>query len=274
MVSQGNLKSIIFALVFMQSISIVIICKNEAAVIGATLQSLQGLTDDVIVYDNGSTDNTTEIARQFNVNVHQGSWEGFGKTKTKANKLAKHDWILSLDADENIDEELRQSLLAFEPDSESTVYDLRFKNFLGSKLLKYGEWGNDRHIRLFNRKTVHWNTEPVHETLILPGNVNVKKLKGAILHQTMKDIQEYAQKMVHYAMLSADKYYQQEKKASWFKIRMSPGFNFLNYYIFKLGFLDGHEGYVCAKMTAHYTFLKYARLRELWDKDGGKRSIE
>jgi glycosyltransferase involved in cell wall biosynthesis len=258
----------------MQPISVVIICKNEAAVIGATLQSLQGLTDDVIVYDNGSTDNTTEIARQFNVNVHQGSWEGFGKTKAKANKLAKHDWILSLDADERIDEELKRSLLAIEPDSESTVYDLRFKNYLGNKLLKHGEWGYDWHIRLFNRKAVHWNTEAVHETLVLPGNASVKKLKGAVLHQTMKDIQEYAQKMVHYAMLSADKYYQQGKKASLFKIRLSPGFNFLNYYIIKLGFLDGHEGYICAKMTAHYTFLKYARLRELWNKEYTTGNIE
>lgn len=252
----------------MQPVSVVIICKNEASVIGDTLQSLQGVSDDVIVYDNGSTDNTLQVARQFGVHVHQGSWEGFGKTKTNANKLARHNWILSLDADERIDDELKQGLLSFKPDSENTVYDLRFRNFLGNKLLKHGEWGNDWHIRLFNRNVVHWNTEPVHEILVLPGNVNVKKLKGAILHQTMKDIHEYAEKMAHYAMLSADKYYQQGKKASWFKIMLSPAFNFLNYYIFKLGFLDGHEGYVCAKMTAHYTFLKYARLRERWKQAG------
>lgn len=252
----------------MPLISVVIICKNEASVIGPTLQSLQGLTDDVIVYDNGSSDNTMEVARRYNVKVHQGSWEGFGKTKTKANKLAKHDWVLSLDADEQIDGELKRTLLAFEPGNEKTVYDLKFKNFLGNKLLKHGEWGYDWHIRLFNRKSVHWNNEPVHETLVLPVDVRVKKLKGAVLHQTMKDIHEYAQKMVHYAMLSADKYFQQKKKVSWVKLRLSPGFNFLNYYIFKLGFLDGHEGYVCAKMTAHYTFLKYARLKELNKQTG------
>lgn len=248
----------------MQPLSVVIICKNEAAVIGATLQSLRGLTDDIIVYDNGSTDNTLEIARQFKVQIHQGSWQGFGKTKTKANSLAKYNWILSLDADESLDEELKQSLLELSFSDEKTVYDLRFKNFLGNKLLKHGEWGNDSHIRLFNHKIIYWNDAPVHETLVMPQDIKVKRLKGFVLHQTMKDLNDYAQKMVHYAMLNAEKYYQEEKKYSWFRIRLSPGFNFLNYYILKLGFLDGYEGYVCAKMTAYYTFLKYARLRELW----------
>lgn len=247
----------------MQPLSVVIICKDEADVIGATLQSLQGLTDDIIVYDNGSTDNTLEIARQFSVQVHQGNWEGFGKTKAKANGLAKYDWILSLDADESIDKELKQSLLELQPGNEKTVYDFRFKNFLGNKLLKHGEWGNDSHIRLFNRKTVHWNDAPVHESLVMSKDIKVKRLKGFVLHQTMKDLNDYAQKTEHYAMLNAEKYYREGKKYSWFRIRLSPGFNFLNYYILKLGFLDGHEGYVCAKMTAHYTFLKYARLREL-----------
>jgi glycosyltransferase involved in cell wall biosynthesis len=248
----------------MQSISIVIVCKNEAAIIGTTLKSLQGLSDDIVVYDNGSTDDTLHIAGGFNVQVHQGDWEGFGKTKNKANSLAKYDWILSLDADEAIDEELKRSLLAFEPGNETSVYNLRFKNFLGNKRIKHGEWGNDEHIRLFNRKIIHWNDEPVHEALMKPPGIKIKNIEGFILHQTVKDIREYAQKTVHYAMLSAQKYYQQGKKPSWFKLRLSPGFNFINYYILKFGFLDGHEGYVCAKMTAHYTFLKYARLRELY----------
>jgi glycosyltransferase involved in cell wall biosynthesis len=258
----------------MQPVSVVIICKNEAAVIAATLQSLEGVSDDIIVYDNGSTDDTVAIAKGFNIRVHQGSWEGFGKTKTKANNLAKHDWILSLDADERIDADLKKSLLAFAPAGSRVVYDLRFKNFLGDKLLKHGEWGYDSHIRLFNRTVVQWNNEPVHETLMMPADVKVIKMEGCILHRTMKDLHEYAHKMVHYAMLSADKYYQKGKRASWFKIRLSPGFNFINYYIMKLGFLDGHAGYICARMTAHYTFLKYTRLRELWNVEHGTRNTE
>jgi len=250
----------------MQPISIVIICKNEEDIIGQTLQSLQGISDDIVVYDNGSTDTTAEVVKSYPVRFHQGLWEGFGRTKNKANDLAKHDWILSLDADESLDDEVKQALKQFQPDSEKTVYEVKFKNFLGKKYLKYGEWGRDAHIRLFNRKHVNWNDAPVHEELQVPADAVVKKLKGAVLHQTMTDIDDYAKKMTKYAMMNAEKYFQQGKKASFFKIRMSPRFAFFQNFILRLGFLDGHAGYVCARMTSYYTFLKYARLRELWNE--------
>ena len=247
----------------MQTVSVVIVCKNEADSIGATLQSLEGLTDDIIVYDSGSTDNTVAISRQFNVQVYQGNWQGFGRTKNKAIALAKYNWILSLDADEAVDPELKQSLLALSLNEERTVYELKYKNFLGDKYLKYGEWGNDKHIRLFNRDSVSWDDAPVHEKLLIPAGTITNKPGGYILHRTMRDIKDYAAKMVNYAMLNAEKYHRQGKRASWFKLRMAPGFSFVKYYIIKGGFLDGHAGYVCARMTAYYTFLKYARLREL-----------
>lgn len=247
----------------MQSISVVIVCKNEADIIGSTLQSLEGLTDDVVVFDNGSTDSTTKIARKFNVQLHKGSWDGFGKTKNKATALAKYDWILSLDADEAIDPALKQSLLGLKLTEEKTAYEIRFKNFLGNKRLKYGEWGSDKHIRLFNRRMLNWDNEPVHEQLAAPEGVTVKKLNGFVLHRTMKNMEEYSVKMLQYAMLNAEKYYRQGKRSSWFRMHMAPGFTFFNYYILKLGLLDGRAGYICARMTAYYTFLKYARLREL-----------
>jgi glycosyltransferase involved in cell wall biosynthesis len=191
---------------------------------------------------------------------------GFGKTKNKANAFAKHDWILSLDADEAIDEDLKQSLLAFNQTDENTVYDISFKSFLGATALKHGEWGGDHHIRLFNKQRVQWDEAPVHEELILPEGTVIKKIKGCVLHYTMADMQDYVCKMGRYAMLNAEKYFRQGKKATWWKLRLSPGFTFFHYYILKLGFLDGHAGYICAKMTAYYTFLKYARLKELRDK--------
>lgn len=247
----------------MQSLSVVIICKNEEDVIGKTLQSLEGLCNDIIVYDNGSTDNTIPTVRKFNVQLHQGTWEGFGKTKNKANALAKYDWILSLDADEAIDQVLKKSLMDLQLTEEKDVYEIKFKNFLGNKYLKYGEWGGDKHIRLFNRKKTHWDDASVHEELLITRDMNIKKLNGYILHQTMKDINDYAAKMVRYAILNAEKYHRRGKKSSFFKIRIAPGLTFINYYILKLGFLDGYAGYVCARMTSWYTFLKYARLREL-----------
>ena len=161
-------------------------------------------------------------------------------------------------------EELLGSLMEWKPDNETTVYNIAFRNFLGERHLAFGEWGWDDHIRLFHRKQVKWDDAPVHEKLILPASVIIKKLKGHVLHRTMKDLSDYSKKMVYYAMLGADKYFQQGKKASWVKLHLSPGFNFFKFYIIQLGFLDGYAGYFSAKMTSWYTFIKYARLKELW----------
>ena len=246
--------------------SIVIICKNEAHIIGRTLQSLQGLTDDIVVFDNGSTDGTQELVKKSNARLIEGAWEGYGKTKRKATSLAKYDWILSLDADEAVDEELKNSLLQLDLSDEKVVYDISFKNFLGNKYLRYGEWGGDHHIRMFNRRHVNYNEAEVHEDLEMPAGIKVRKLKGHVLHQTVKDLDDYEQKTVRYALLNADKYFRQGRKASFFKTTFSPTFTFINYYLLKLGFLDGHAGFICAKMTARYTYLKYARLKELQNK--------
>jgi glycosyltransferase involved in cell wall biosynthesis len=256
----------------MQKISVVIICKNEEDEIGRCLRSLLGLTDDTVVLDNGSTDNTKDIVREAGARLIEDSWEGFGKTKNKATRMAKYDWVLNLDADESIDEELKQELLSLPLDDDKDVFEMKFKNFLGNKYLRFGEWGGDKHIRLFNRDKVSWNEARVHEGLMLPPDVQVRKLKGYVLHYTVKNEAEFADKMQRYAFLNAEKYAEQGKKSSWINVYGAPLFSFVKYYIFKLGFLDGRAGYVCAKMNSYYTFIKYARLLEL-NKVKSRKSI-
>ncbi len=250
----------------MQQLSVVIICKNSAGVIERTLQSFAGLTDDIVVYDNGSTDNTAEIVKHVGANYYKGSWEGFGKTKNKANRLAKYNWILSLDADEGIDDDLKHSLLQLSLGHEKTVYDLKFRNFVGNRYLKYGEWGTDNHIRLFNRNQVQWNDAAVHEQLIIPDDMEIKTLNGYVLHRTTASFTEYEKKMEGYAALNAQKYFKQGKKAIWGKGWLSAGFSFIKNYIFRLGFLDGKDGFECARINARYTYLKYKNLNELLKK--------
>jgi glycosyltransferase involved in cell wall biosynthesis len=247
----------------MHPLSIIIVCKNEAAVIGITLKSLLGLSDDMIIYDNGSTDGTQALVKQYPVQLHEGGWEGFGKTKGKALAWAKNDWVLFLDADEAVDEELKGSLLQWQPESDAVVYEMAFKNFFMDKPLRFGEWGTDYHIRLFNRKRVHWDEEPVHEQLLLPAGTITKRLPGYILHRTLKSVEDYKRKMEHYAGLGAEKYFRQGKKATWIRRRLSPALSFFTNYILKLGFLDGREGFISAKMTAWYTAMKYSKLKEL-----------
>ena len=247
----------------MQRLSVVIACRNGAQVIGETIKSFSGLTDDILIYDNGSTDGTQDIVRTTGARLIEGNWEGFGKTKNKANSLAKYDWILSLDADEAIDTALKENLLQLDLSDELKVYQLKFKNFLGDKWLRFGEWGNDRHARLFNRNKVKWNHAEVHESLLLPGQVKVISLAGYVLHRTAININEYEIKTRNYALLNAEKYFKQGKRSGDLKMFFSAVFSFIKNYFFKLGFLDGVTGYHCARINAEYTFLKYKRLKEL-----------
>lgn len=244
--------------------SIVIICRNESKGIAHTLSGLLGLSDDIIVYDTGSTDGTQAIVREFPVRLIEGAWQGFGPTKNAANALSKHDWILSLDADEVPDEKLRTALLNLETPAVDAVFACAFLNYIGDRPLHFGEWGWDRHIRLFNRTRVQWDAEPVHEQLQFPPDAAVIRLRGKIQHRTVHDWADHQSKMEQYAQLNAQKYHARGKAAPLWKLWLSPAFTFLHYYFFKLGFLDGRAGWQCAWLTARYTYWKYARLRELY----------
>jgi len=244
-------------------ISVVIITKNEAHIITNTLQSLQAVSNDIVIVDSGSTDDTVIICKKMNATVVETDWSGYGINKNKGIEVAKHDWILSLDADEAIDAELQQNLLQLSLVNDREVFDIRFKNFFCNKWIRFGEWGFDWHIRLFNRKKVHWNNVAVHENLVLPDNVTVTKLKGNILHYTVQNRQEYDAKTDYYARMNAKKYFAAGKKPNFFKRYLSPAFAFMQHFIFRLGFLDGAAGFIIAKTTARYTFLKYRYLKEM-----------
>ena len=251
-------------------ISVVIITKNEAHIIANTLQSLQQVTDDIVIVDSGSTDETVAICKKYNATVIETDWSGYGVNKNKGIDAAKYDWVLSLDADEAIDAELQQSLLKLNLTNYEEVFTIRFKNFFCNKWIRFGEWGFDWHIRLFNRTKVQWNNVAVHENLLFPADVKVTRLKGNILHYTVQSRQEYDAKTDHYARMNAKKYVDAGKSPSFFKQYFSPVFAFLQHYIFRLGFLDGAEGFIIAKTTARYTFLKYRYLKEMTNAANNK----
>ena len=203
-------------------LSVIIITKNEAHNIGKTLQSLQGLSDDIVIVDSGSTDDTIAICKKFDATIIETTWDGYGANKNKGISAAKHEWVLSLDADESLDQTIKQEILNIRPQDEHTVYKLRFQNFFCEKRIRFGVWASDYHIRLFNRTKVRWNTTEVHETLTFPADVKILLLKGNVLHYTVSSISDYTSKMINYAKLSAEKYHQQGKKAGFLKLYISP----------------------------------------------------
>ncbi|HEX6335129.1 MAG TPA: glycosyltransferase family 2 protein [Flavisolibacter sp.] len=253
------------------AISAVIICRNEEHIIGRTIEAAATVADEIVVYDTGSTDRTMEIATQLGARLIRGPWEGYGICRQKAISAAGNDWILNIDSDEVIDAQLQQSIRQLRLDDPKKAYSVRFTNFLGSSSLNWGEFGFDAHVRLFNRQYVGWNDGTVHEKLIVPADVEVVRLRGRILHFTMKDTCEFVNKSVNYALINAEQYFSKGKKASWIKQFLAPPVMFLKYYILRLGFLDGWAGLFAARMAGLYTYLKYTRLRELWTQAGARR---
>lgn len=246
----------------MSPVSVVIMAKNEAQIIGRTLQCLAGFTDDIVLLDNGSTDDTAQIAESFGCRVIPTVFKGYGPTKNIGIDAAKYDWILSLDADECPDKRLLTEIGRIDLSDAGTVYDLDFKTYFGERKIKFGEWGADHHIRLVNRKHVRWSDDEVHEKLLVPGHLRIKKLKGSVHHYTIDGEAALKEKFTRYAELNAKRYFGQ-KKAPVLKLWVSPAFGFIKNYLFKLGFLDGKEGFIIAKLSAYYTWLKYYRLRRL-----------
>lgn len=247
----------------MSKFSIVIVAKDSADKIGRLLDSLQGLSDDVIVCDTGSSDDTIAISERAGATVHCIPWEGYGKSKNKAIGFARHDWILSLDSDEKIDPVLYAQLQQWQPADERTVHQVLWKNFFAGQWIRYSDWGRSWKNRLFHKHTVHWDDAIAHEDVTSDQPLQFVQFNGYLEHYTFKDIREYASKMVHSAMITAQKYHQKGKKANWFKLLFAPVFSFFKTYFLKLGFLDGYKGWVIAITTSYYTFIKYARLYEL-----------
>jgi (heptosyl)LPS beta-1,4-glucosyltransferase len=245
----------------MQPVSVVIIAKNEAENIAAAVKSAKQITNDIIIADSGSTDETVKIATAEGAKVIQIEWKGFGAVRNAAALHADNDWIFALDADERITPELAETIKNVQP-NHSNVYGCKRLNFLYGKPVHHGEWGRDVQYRLYNRRKIKWTEVPVHESLDV-AQENKIKIDGPLLHLTMKNKQEYEDKTVRYANLMAQKYNAAGKKSAVTKQVLSPVFNFIQNYFFRLGFLDGTQGFEIASMSAKYTFLKYKFLRQL-----------
>jgi (heptosyl)LPS beta-1,4-glucosyltransferase len=258
----------------MVPVSIVIITKNEADIIPRCIAMARCITDDIVIIDSGSTDKTLEIALNYGCRVYKTAWNGYGANKNKGIDVAKYNWILSIDADEIPDEELVHSLYTMKLDNPAVVYDIKFRSYCGIKPIRFGSWGRDHHVRLFNRTLVRWSETLVHETLVMPHNKIKKKLNGRLHHYSVKDLIEYNRKSTYYAKLSAKKYFQSGKKINTIKLYVSPVFGFIKNYIFYLGFLDGREGWDIAKTSLKNTHLKYLYLSKMKNMPIEKRPLK
>ena len=249
----------------MVKLSVVIITHNEERNIERCLASLSGIADEVVVVDSGSTDGTESICRQHGAHFVRHDWEGFSNQKNFAETLATGDWVLSLDADEQVGEALSDSLKKLLTDGphEGEVYSMnRLTNFCGSWIHHCG-WYPDRKIRLFNRTKKQW-TGTIHEILADTAEpTETQLLVGDLHHYSYHTVEDHIRQADKFTTLTAQEAYDKGKKASVAAIVFRPRWKFFRDYIFKGGFLDGYAGYQVCKISAFATFLKYSKLRML-----------
>ena len=243
------------------NITAVIITQNEERNIGRCLTSLQGVADEIVVVDSGSTDATERICREAGVRFEHHDWEGYSAQKNYATGLATCDWILSIDADEALSEELRASLTQLkqsDPDA-SNIYNFnRLANYCGHWIRHCG-WYPDPCIRLWHVGTAQWDGM-IHEELLYAPSVKLIHLDGDLLHYSYYSVADHVQRMARYAPMGAEKAYLQGKRCGPASMVFRPMWTFLRDYFLKGGFLDGSAGFVICRLSAVYTLVKYATL--------------
>ncbi|MGA7294494.1 MAG: glycosyltransferase family 2 protein [Terriglobales bacterium] len=254
-------------------LSVVIITHNEASNIGRTLAGVQPLVADgkgeIIVVDSGSTDRTVEIAQSYGAKVFNEEWKGYAAQKNSAIDKATGDWILSLDADEELEPGLAANIAdIFRQNSANRITDLiigywisRKNEFLG-RWIKHGGFWPDRKLRLFKKGAARFEDRPVHEDAKLSEGVTAR-LTGAILHHSYPTLSDYIDHMNRYSSLGAEMVAADSQvRFSLFNIVLRPLATFTYNYFFRLGFLDGREGLLLHLYHAVYVSWKYAKAWE------------
>ncbi len=243
----------------MATISVIVITNNEEHNLPRLLASVK-FADEIIINDSGSHDRTLEIARQHNCKIIQSEFVGFGAAKQSALNQAKSDWVLSLDADEEIDATLADSIKKAIASPRFDSYEINRKSqFLGRWMLHSG-WYPDYLPRLFRRDRGRFTSDTVHERIEINGALG--KLEGHILHYTDPDIEHYLEKLNRYTTLSADSLEQQGRQFRTLDVLVKPPANFVKMYFLKGGFRDGIQGLILALLSSFHVLCKYAKLWE------------
>lgn len=244
-------------------LSVAMITFNEEKILEKTLKSVKEFADEIVIVDSGSTDRTKDIAEKYNALFFTESWKGYGPQRNSAIDKCSSEWILNIDADEEISPALREKIIDIKNGKlDGDVFEINFTSVCFGKKLKHGGWSNSYHIRLFKKSAGRFNDNMVHEEFITDSKIT--RLKEDIYHHSYITLQDYFTKFNRYTTEGAIEYYKRGKKASVLQIIFNPIYKFIKMYIIRLGFLDGIEGLMIACTSAMYSMVKYFKLREIY----------
>ena len=251
----------------MPKISVVIITFNEEKNIERCLNSLSGIADDIVIIDSFSTDRTEEICKEKGVRFIQHKFEGHIEQKNWAITQAKYPHILSLDADEALDEALKKSITEVKNNWQYDGYYInRLTNYCG-KWIHHCGWYPDKKLRLWDSRKGKWGgTNPHDKYELAERDKNSSSLKGNILHYSYYTIEGHINQTEKFSTIAANALFAKGKKTNLIKLYFSPVVKFIQSYLFQLGILDGYYGFVICKISARSTYLKYSKLAKLYKK--------
>jgi glycosyltransferase involved in cell wall biosynthesis len=238
-------------------ISAAIITHEAAADLDRCLASL-AFADEIVVLDQGSSDETAEVCRKHGAALHQTDWMGFGRTKQKAVDLCRNRWVLSIDSDEQVTAELQAAIEALPARPEPAAFTLnRLSRFLG-KWIRHCGWHPEYVIRLFDRERARFNDKPVHEAVEVTGTVG--RLDGLLHHYTYETMEQYIDKLNRYTTLAAEELHAKGRSASLAGAVVRAKAAFWRMWVLKGGFLDGWQGTVLCLASGFYVLSKYTKL--------------
>ena len=245
----------------MPGVSVTIITRNEAANIGAALASV-AWADERIVVDAQSTDETVALAGRSADRVEVRPWPGYGAQKNFAASLARHDWILSIDADERVTATLAGEIRrALQAGSRAAGYRIPRVSWYLGRWIRSTDWYPDYQLRLYDRRVAEWNLRRVHETVETRGPVAY--LRSELQHFPYRDLSNHLATIDRYTTLAAEQMWSEGRRATIADLLLHAPAGFLRNYVLRAGFRDGTPGLILSGINAHYVFLKFVKLWEL-----------
>lgn len=242
-------------------LSAVIITRNEERRIEATVAALD-FCDEIVMVDSGSTDATLSICQKFNCRIFTRDFDGYGTQKQFAVSKASHDWVLAVDADEVVTEELKREILSVLSNGSGTIqgYYIPISLVFLGKLLRFGGEYKKPHLRLFNRQAGNFTKDKVHEHAEIKGEKAF--LKNHILHYSYDGISDYLAKFNEYTSAAADSLFQKGRKNAIFNLFVRFPLTFIKIYFIKGCILDGYRGFIWSLFSSLYPVVKFAKLLE------------
>jgi len=249
----------------MNRLSACLITFNEEENLPRVLDSVQGIAEEIVVVDCGSKDRTQEIARKYRAKLVQRDWTNFAEQKNTAAAAASHDWILSLDADEELSLELREALLEWKrKEPQFAVYEFARRTWYLGGWVWHTRWYPDYQRKLYRRDKSRFEV-PEHATVKYDGRIG--RIEGDLLHYTIRSFEEHVAKVEGITTRQA-RYLYEEGRRSWRgAMWLATPWNWFNNYVLCLGFLDGYRGWAISRMAARGTWLKFKKLGKLIEEE-------